>query len=227
MSRGKRGLLLLGLLWSMSVHASKEPVGNTTGDWDEWMQGRADSAGAEPPAVQNRVVAKSSRFQLVGPLGGISERGDLYDHPVLSFAGRYHLSETSSWEFLRLDLEFSAESALATEIREKTSFHPDARPSKFQFSTGYLFAPVYGKYAWSADHVVHFDAYGMIGPGVRIPTEGAWQPYAYAGLGMNHFVYAQRLSIVPELRVRVYREVRSGATTVWESIFQLGTAFLL
>jgi hypothetical protein len=105
--------------------------------WDEWAAPRpGDSA---QPVVQARQVSKAGRFQIVGPLVGISTRQDFYTTYLLSFAGRYHFTERSAWEFVQLDFSFPSATGIANDIQNQTSYHPDVQLSHFQIGTAYVY----------------------------------------------------------------------------------------
>jgi hypothetical protein len=116
--------------------------------------------------------------------------------------------------------------SLVDEIQQKTAFVPDARTSHWQLSSSYVFAPIYGKYAWNDAQVIYFDLYGTLGAGVRFPTGGSVQPFGVVGIGMNHWILPPHFAVVPELRLRGYTEQRTGSTFVLETIAQLGVSWL-
>jgi len=204
------------------------PFFNSYGDessttWEEWVN--AQPSVAENIAVQNRLITKAGRFQIVGPLFGMSDRKDFYTTYVMALGARFHFTEKHAWEFLNLNFSLPLENDLANQIRQQTGFQPDVQLSRFQMSTSYVYTPIYGKYAWGENRIVHFDIFGSVGGGVRFSN--TFQPFGELGLGMNHFIFSNRFSIVPEVRERVYSEQRTSSVMVYESIFQLGIACLL
>jgi len=211
-------VLRIALLGSAALAAPQE---NSTASWEHWHEGQSVEAAA--PVVQNRQVSKGNRLQLLGSLGG-AYRGDLYNTPMVSFSGRYHFSERHAWEIARIYAGFSTPWALNAEVISKTQYTPDVQLSRFQLVTSYVFSPIYGKYAWNDQQTVYFDIFGTAGGGVRFAQD--LQPIFELGLGMNHYVFAKRLSIVPELRIRGYSEKRTRSTLVIESLAQLGVAWL-
>lgn len=206
---------------------SESPTQAPPAAWDDWVKAKVASSETAQPVIQDREIEKAGRVQIAGPFGGVGSRGDLYDNYFVSAGARYYFNETQGWELLHVDFGLFSRSPLAEEIYQKTSFYPDSQPSRFQLSTGYIYSPVYGKYAWGAEHLIHFDVYGIVGPGLRFTTTGNIEPYLFAGIGSNQFVLNNHLSVIPEFRLRTYSEQRTGSTLVWESIFQLGVAWLL
>ena len=213
-------VVLSSLVGALTARGEEGAVAPKT--WDEW----ANSSGKDSmqPVVQNRQIEKAGRFQLIGPLAGISNRQDFYTTYILSLAGRYHFTETSAWEFLQLDFTFPSPTGLATEIQSQTSFVPDVQISHFQIGTAYVYTPIYGKYAWNSDSIVYFDIFGTAGLGVRFANDR--QPFVELGVGMNHYIWARRLALVPEIRWRFYSEQRSQSTFVAEGLLQLGVSWL-
>lgn len=196
---------------------------SSTPQWDQWVQNKTENEVI--PVVQNRVVAKENRFQIMGPFLGISERKDFFNNYFVGIGTRYFFSEIHAWEIARFYWAFPVETGLATEIREQTSFQPDAQKSMLQLSTSYVFAPIYGKYSCGENNLVHFDIYGAIGGGMRFAKNN--QLYLEAGVGMSNYLISSSASIVPEVRFRVYREQRTRPTTVFETLVQLGISWLL
>ena len=211
----------------VSPAISANPATPVIGDapaWDEFMDQQRELSKSQAPVVQNRMISLANRFQVTGLLG-VSERKDFYNNYFITAAAQYHFTETHSWEFIRLVKANPSESPLASEIREQTSFRPDSQISRFQVGSSYIYTPVYGKYAWGSDSLVYFNVYGIVGAGARFATDQT-QPYMELGAGMNHFIMSSHVSLVPEFRLRTYREQRTVATTVFESLFQVGAAWL-
>lgn len=206
---------LTGQSWGVSAWPDK---------WEDWVEQNKESLDhLEYPAVQNRNIQKAQKFQILGPALGISERKDFYNIYFLSFGVRRHWSESLAWEPLRVTRTYYKLTQTAREVQEKTSFRPDSQTSLWQLSTSIIFSPVYGKFVWNRDHLYHFDVYTLGGLGVRFARER--QVFAEFGLGMNHFIWANNISIVPEFKFRVYQEQRTEKVTVFESLYGIGLSW--
>lgn len=197
-------------------------LADSNSQWDAWIRDHSDRL----PVVQERFIERTGRFEIAGPLLSKIERQDFFNTYAIGASARYHFNETHAWEILNLSRSFPVESSLAKEIREKTSFVPDAISSRLQIGSAYVFAPIYGKYAWGSDTLIHFDIYGTLGAGVRFIEDGQ-QIFGELGLGMTHYFAYRRLSIVPDFRVRFYQEQRSSSVPVLEAIFRVGVAWLI
>lgn len=217
------GLFCLFYFYFVEISSANQAKASGTPQWDQWVQNKTEAEAV--PVVQNRVVAKENRFQIMGPFLGISERKDFFNCYFVGLGARYFFSEIHAWEIVRLYWTFPVETGLATEIREQTSFQPDAQKSRFQLGTSYVFAPIYGKYSWGDRTLVHFDIYGTLGGGMRFAKDN--QLYLEAGVGMSNYLISSSTSIIPEVRFRIYREQRTQPTTVFETIVQLGISWLL
>ncbi len=191
--------------------------------WDKWLNqdGRVPEESA---VVQDRQIIKKGKFQFMGPSLGIQERKDFYTTYAISFGGRYHFSEKHGWEFLRVTYTNTDTGSLLGSIQAKTGYSTDVKLSHFQASTSYVYTPVYGKYAWNSRSIVHFDLYGLFGPGVRFSN--SYQLFGEIGLGMNHYLFSRTIALTPEFRFRVYPEQRTTKVIVLESNFQLGLTCL-
>lgn len=206
----------------VSVWATESSGTEKAQSWDQWIA--SQSVNLSRPVVQNRQISKAGRFQIFGPLLGISDRQDFHTTFILSLAGRFHFNEQFAWEFLRFDFTFPSQTDLAKEIQEQTSFRPDVQLSRFQVGSSFVYSPIYGKYAWNSNEIVYFDIYGKVGGGIRFATDQ--QLFGELGVGMNHYL-SKSISLVPEIRWRLYSEKRTESTFVAEGLFQLGVAWLL
>lgn len=191
---------------------------------DEWSQTMEREGTVAQPVIQNRAVTKEGRVQLLAAALGHAERRDFYNTWFASGAIRYHFSEKNGWEVLRYFRSWSSETAAAKDVRARTGFLPDVQVSRHQLSSAYVWTPIYGKYAWNEFSLVHFDIHATLGAGLRWARDR--QPFAELGLGMNHFVYSNRLSLVADVRVRLYSEKRSASVFVAETLAELGLAWL-
>lgn len=213
---------LLSAHFASTVARADDPVAADKDSWERWAQSdRAEGT----PSVQHREVSKSGRFQLLLPMIGMSSRQDFHSTLVLSGAVRFHFSERSAWEILRVDYSRSTETGLAQEIREKTTYRPDVQVSRYQVGSAFVFSPIYGKYAWNESSIVYFDIFGRAGAGIRFANDR--QPFAELGLGMNHYLLWRRIALVPEIRWRFYSEQRTSKVFVNEGLMHLGVAWLL
>lgn len=180
---------------------------------------------AHQPVVLARTVTKAWRFQL--KLDGVfADRRDLWTHWGLALGARFFFSEEHGVELPQIQWQDSTLTDTARRVEQETAFRLDSKPARWQISGAYVWAPIYGKYAWSSQEVVHFDLYALVGAGMRFPLSGEVQPFAQLGIGMNHVIGWNRLSIVPEFRVRFYSEQRTSETFVVESLVSLGVAWL-
>ncbi len=221
--KGQFCLVLFGFFWVGSELAKAEGApSDVAQNWDQWLASQPQAA--VHPVVQNREIHKSGRLQLLGPLIGLSNRQDFYTTYIVSVAGRYHFTEQSAWEFLRLDYTYPSRTDLAQQIQDQTSFRPDVQLSRVQLGSSFVYSPIYGKYAWNSESIVYFDIFGKVGGGVRFADDR--QPFGEVGVGMNHYVFFRRLALVPELRWRFYTEKRTDKVFVAEGLFQLGVSWL-
>lgn len=219
--KGVKQLLGVALLvWVLSGTAAIADTAN----WNQFIEQTPANAGMQDPVVQNRAISRTGRFQLFGPLIGRSDRQDFHTTYALTLAGRYHFTEESAWEFLRIDYTKSSQTDLANEIQTLTSFRPDVQLSTWQLGSAYIYTPIYGKYAWSGQSLVHFDIFGRVGAGIRFANDR--QPFAELGVGMSHYINSLRFALVPELRWRVYAENRTSKVLVTEGFLQLGVSWL-
>jgi outer membrane beta-barrel protein len=220
----KRGLryLIWQFFLSIVILADVQANEESSRAWEEWSKTQFQDVNI--PVVQNRQISKVGRCQIIGDFG-ISNRNDFYNNSIFTFSGRYYFSEVSAWEVVRIYVNHSTPTALNREVIAEAGYTPDVQLSRYQVVTSYVYSPIYGKYAWNDKRTVHFDMYGSVGGGVRFATD--LQPIFEVGLGMNNYIFARKLSIVPEYRVRVYSEQRTQSTVVFESLVQLGVAWLL
>lgn len=205
--------------------------------WNKWLRrlrgtscallfsSLAIASTGEPWLVQGRVLTRAERFEITGPSFGRTERGDFFSNWTGSLGVRYFLSEDHGWEILRGSYNLYGESALASELREKSNLVFDAKPSRLQLSSSYLYSPVYGKYAFGGWGVVHFSGQILLGGGIRFADR--IQPFFETGLAMSHLIVRDWISLIPEWRFRAYFEERTERTFVTESLIQIGFAWML
>lgn len=225
MKQRNSGLLItLLLLCGLNSAFATEP--EKAESWEDLARPYEDTAA---PAVQNRAITKTGRFQILGLSFGIMDRHDFYNTYFTSLAGRYHFSETHGWEMLKLYWSFPFESRVAKEIRDKTSYRPDSLPSRVQLSTSYVYSPIYGKYAWNSNRVVYFGIYGTVGAGLRLARTRVGtqnrQIFGETGLGMENYL-TSKFAIIPEFRLRGYAEHRTSTVLVLEAVVQAGVSWL-
>jgi outer membrane beta-barrel protein len=195
------------------------PVQAADSEWKRWVSQQSSEA---PAAIQARLIEKTGRVALAGSLGS-SERRDLYHQFFGTLAGRYFFQENHGWEFGRVVLNSAVRSSLLDDIEARTGFPTDAQPSAFSVSSSYIFSPIYGKYAWGEDSVVHFDLYALAGLGLRFARD--LQPFGELGIGMSHY-FGSHFSLSPEVRWRVYSERRMTSILISEVSFQMGASWL-
>jgi outer membrane beta-barrel protein len=207
-------MMLLGMILAAGlVQAAEEP---------NWLEPGLTSQPA--PVVVARTVPKRLRFQLKLD-SFLAERRDLYINWGFALSGRFFFAEEHG-----VETQFNWQDNILTDTAERvqtqTGFRVDTKPARWQWGAAYVWAPVYGKYAFGGQSLIHFDLYFLAGGGIRFPLTGELQPFAQLGLGMNHFIGWNRLSLVPEYRVRFYSEKRTNDTFVVESLVSLGVAWL-
>lgn len=220
-----RRLIELGALLAIgtaSVAMAATPETSASAEnWSQWLESVSEESSV--PVVQNREITKAGRFQLLGPLLGLSDRQDFHKTYALTLAARYHFSEKSAWEFLRVDFTYPSRTELAQEIQKQTSFRPDVQLSRLQIGSSWIYSPIYGKYAWNSEKIIYFDIFGRAGGGIRFAQDQ--QLFGELGFGMSHYL-SKSLSLVPELRWRFYTEKRTAPTFISEGLLQLGVAWL-
>lgn len=206
----------------MTIYFNVNILGKST--WNNWNK---SSRSKITKTIQNRKVVKSKKAQLVGLLGP-SERKDFYNTFNYSLGLRYHFRENISAEIIKLNISSATISDTAQDLANKTNSTLDVVQSNIQLSSAFIYSPIYGKYAWNDDKVIHFDLYSLIGVGVRFSDDDMLSPFVQAGLGMNHFFGGMaQYSIVGEFRIRNYSEQRVTEVSVLESLFQIGFSWLL
>jgi outer membrane beta-barrel protein len=204
---------LITFAFSVSVQAAQT-------EWESWVEQKA----AQPsPVIQARAVEKTGRIQLWGPAVGTSERRDLYSNYFGSIAGRYFFTEHHGWEVLRTVFNMPSRASIVDDITSKTNYQLDAQASYFSISSSYVFSPIYGKYAWGDDTLIHFDMYALAGMGLRFARNT--QVFGELGTGMAHYL-SSHFAIAPEVRWRLYQEQRATNVLVSEVSFQLGASWL-
>ncbi len=216
-------LTLLGVMRAAQGSDKSSVESPVSSTWDKLIQSESESRAI--PIVQNRAITRAGRFQISGPFLGMGERRDFYNNYFIGAGARFNFSEKHGWEILRATWAFPEESSLAREIREQTHFQPDAQSSRLQLGSAYVFSPIYGKYAWGDEKLIHFDIHGSLGAGVRFAKDR--QVYIETGVGMSNYILSSSVSVVPEIRMRVYQEDRTTSVVVVESLFQLGLLWLL
>jgi outer membrane beta-barrel protein len=198
---------------------------SSLGNADEVRWTDQNPSVQDKPIVLARAVTKSLRFQLKMD-GVFADRRDLWIHWGLALGARFFINEEHGLELPQIQWQDSYLTDTARVVEQQTGFRVDSKPSRWQISGAYIWAPIYGKYAWNSTSLVHFDIYALAGAGVRFPCGADAQPFAQLGIGMNHVIGWDRLSIVPEYRVRFYSEQRTSTTFVIESLLSLGVAWL-
>jgi outer membrane beta-barrel protein len=195
-----------------------------TSAWEQFIDKKIPADAL--PVVTNRAIKKSGKFQIVGPAVGISGRQDLYSHTVFSLAARYHFSEGHAWEFLRVHYDNAVLSDVAREVITQTGYQVDAKLAPWSLSTGYVFTPVYGKYALSESTLVNFDMYIGASIGARfIPSSAqlTFEPF----IGATHWLTPYLGIMLPEIRVRLYTEQRTVSNDfISEIVGQVGVTWL-
>jgi outer membrane beta-barrel protein len=199
-------------------------VGISSGsEWDSYVDKKAPSDGL--PIVVNRAVVKDGKFQVFA-LAGTADRQDLYSHYPISAAVRYHFSEQHAWEILKLNYDNFALTGAAQSVIRQTGYQVDAVQAYWSLSSGYIFTPVYGKYAFSESFLVHFEMYGGAAVGARFGLNQV-QPMLEPLIGALHYLTPHFAILLPELRVRLYQEKRMSSTDfVSEVVVQAGVSWL-
>jgi hypothetical protein len=124
-----------------------------------------------------------------------------------------------------LELPTYSDSELGQDITSQTGFGLSSKKASRLISSAFLYSPIYGKYAAGKSNMVRFDVYTVSGAGLRY-TQNETQPFLQIGGGVNNYIWKNRLSIYPEYRLRVYQEDRGEIVSVFDSLFQLGAAWL-
>lgn len=215
-----KAILIVCIFAMRSVFADSREI--SSNEWNSWVDEKI--ASQELPVITGRLHRKKARFQVLGTLG-LLERKDFNNHYLASLAGRYYFTEVHAWEFLRVTHDESALSANASQFTSQTGYRLNARQAPWSVSTGYIFAPVYGKYAFSEGSVIHFDGYAGASVGLRFAS-GQTQPTFEPVIGMNHYLSDNLSVILPEIRFRLYNEKRSPDTFVTELMVQAGVSWI-
>jgi outer membrane beta-barrel protein len=169
--------------------------------------------------VSNKLINKNNRIS-VGLSLGSSFRNDLASNSFLSAAGVYYL-DSRSGVGASIDLARDSKDSLRQKIADQTGFKSNIYPAKYIVGAHYLYSPIYGKYSWRGNSIIRFDIYGTLGLGFR-KTEVDNQPLITSGIGMNHFVYKNRLAITPEFKVLIYK----NESTVIANQLKIGSSWL-
>ncbi|GEM_PF-4665478 len=192
-------------------------------EWDKMMDAKV--APSDAPIITNRTVTKAGKFSVVGPIIGFSDRRDLYDHYPVSLGVRRHFSENHAWEIARVNYEMYSLSAVASDVIANTGYVVDARQARWSVSSGYVWSPIYGKYALGESKLVHFDIALGLSLGLRFAS--SMQVTLEPSLAMIHYVTPYFSVILPEIRTKVYSEKRTtGSEMISEFSCQVGVGWL-
>jgi outer membrane beta-barrel protein len=190
---------------------------------DKMMDAKA--APSDAPIITNRAVTKAGKFSVVGPIVGFSDRRDLYDHYPASLGVRRYFSENHAWEIARVNYEMYSLSAVASDVIANTGYVNDAHQARWSVSSGYVWSPIYGKYALGESKLVHFDITLGLSLGLRFAS--STQVTIEPSLAMIHYVTPYFSLILPEIRTKVYSEKRTtGSEMISEFSCQVGVGWL-
>jgi outer membrane beta-barrel protein len=146
--------------------------------------------------VQNRIVDRTSRFELSGQYAN-TFGGDTYVRTgIFGLSGQFHFNNNwsvgakSGIAFNKLtnegkSLVEAAEADAAANPLSSTADIPSMDYPK-QLSMGYVnFYPLYGKISWLGKGISHFDIYGQLGYGnISLKSGGTTAMSAGAGVGV-------------------------------------------
>jgi outer membrane beta-barrel protein len=229
------------------------PVEFSAGDiWTQDIFSRDDH---KVIVLQDRRYNKAKGFEF-GIHGGVTKANAFFNSLTYGAHLDYYLSE-----YMGIEAFYSnnSNSATADQTQLNTYFEYRDYPLAREFfqpreyaGVAFVWAPIYGKFAFFRTNIVHFDLYGTLGAGYlkmdsnRDTTGGSDQGLAttLAGLGLRVFL-AQNFSLRFDLRHSAYRlrfagndailaddgsELASGipSVTLWRQNWQftLGTSFI-
>ncbi len=213
----KRFVLAVTALFAFSLPALASE------EWDKMMDSKV--APSDAPIITNRAVTKAGKFSVIGPIIGFSDRRDLYDHYPVSLGVRRYFSENHAWEIARVNYEMYSLSAVASDVIANTGYVVDARQARWSVSSGYVWSPIYGKYALGESKLVHFDIALGLSLGLRFAS--SMQVTLEPSLAMIHYITPYFSLILPEIRTKVYSEKRTtGSEMISEFSCQVGVGWL-
>lgn len=211
----KTGITFLCAFASLTVSNAAEDT------WESYISSQAQLQSSE--VVQNRQIIKDGRIQL-GVSYGTSQRNDFTNTMAASLSIKKYFRDSFGWEFMNFSYSESSDSALLNDLKTKTDYKVDSKKSRYQLATALVFAPIYGKYSWFDKKIIYFDMYSKLGAGLRFADVP--QFFVLGSLGMNNYFSGGRFSIGPEVTTRLYSEDRNAPTQVFETLFQIGGAWL-
>lgn len=210
-------VFVVAFLSVLSTGASGEEA------WEKLMDKKA--VPSDVPVVTNRAVTKAGKFQVVGPIIGFADRKDLYSHTPVSLGVRRFFGENHAWEIVRVNYDIYSLTSTAEDVIASTGYVVDARQAYWSVSTGYVYSPIYGKYAFGENSMVHFDGYIGLSLGTRFAR--STQFFAEPFFGMQHYLTSYFAIVLPEVRIRLYSEDRMRSSEfVSEFLVQMGVSWL-
>ncbi|MCB0421475.1 MAG: outer membrane beta-barrel domain-containing protein [Bdellovibrionales bacterium] len=172
--------------------------------------------------VQNRVVSRSLRHELLGEFASVLD-GDSYVK-ARSAGVNYQFHLNPRWSFgLKYEYGFnelteaaerSIQMAIDTDNREGGVPDMDWLKEKSMATVSYY--PIYGKVNFFNQGILHFDIYGMVGAGqakLRRSESGIYM----GGLGMGMWL-SQHLSARVEFRYETYEVSRLNGDSFQKEI---------
>ncbi|WP_164007636.1 outer membrane beta-barrel domain-containing protein [Pyxidicoccus trucidator] len=189
---------------------------------------RAQAEALENPGTVSAIQERQYRLQHELTLGvGVLPDDAFYKGLIGTVAYTYHFSDSFGWQVGRGTYSYNVQTALRTQLERDFEVAPTASAyeDQVQWMVGsdLVWSPLYGKFAFLNNRVLHFEAF-LLGGGtvVKINRADGFRPAANVGVGLRLFS-GPTLSF----RLDVTNNVVFAGTSRINNVLsvQLGTAF--
>jgi len=188
-------IVVLGLL-SATVVRADEGISNS----------QTDNERSNQTVVRNKLFYKPGKFEL-SPVLGVIPFDSTVNHYLAGARLQWHLSDHFAWEILDVTLALPSMTDYAKDlVSEKGLSNLQANKLKLILGTNVVYSPMYGKFRFIGNSIVHFDIYAVGGFGftntevVKLSTtakgvaatesilKATWDPTINFGFGFKFFV---------------------------------------
>jgi len=194
----KLSLKLLSLLVLLSCVPVKADEGISTS--------QADDERTSETVVRNKLFYKPGKLEL-SPVLGVMPFDSVVNHFLAGGRLTWHLSDHFGWEILDVTLALPSVTEYAKNlVRADDLSNLQANKLKLILGTNLLYSPMYGKFRFIGNSILHFDIYAVGGLGFTntevvqlvstgtgtAPTEtvlkATWDPTLNFGFGFKFFI---------------------------------------
>ncbi len=129
----------------------------------------------------------------------------------LSIGGAYtlHFNDIIAWETLSFHYSGNVDSGLESELADRWSVLPDGEPElQYLAGTGLVITPLFGKFTFFNDSIVHVSTYLNVGGGLAKFDDG-FRPQGTIGPGLRLF-FGQVVSTRLDLRNVIAADDQDG-----------------